>query len=299
MVIYIMLTTISPAFIGIGSGLPCHASPDQGGARARRRAPRVRARGPRAAGGSGISRTRRSGSGGDSTARRAWMMSGHVNAFAFLGDVSPRIRADSGVAQVSRVAEVPRRDDGAVLPGREHAGARHEKAPDALPRVPIVGFAERLIGTRCHALALSCGRYRPHVRAQNEPPARERTEVLIAAAVSDLFARLPRHLQIRFADVPRRDPAARDPKPNLRARQAAQGHPAPTSGSPERWRRRRGAREPAAGHAPTRVGARHARRSHGGFRARASDQRRGRCGDPCGGGRRPMFRRPSATSRTS
>ena len=76
------------------------------------------------------------------------------------------------------------------------------RAEVGVPQMRGVGFAERLLRTWFLPWLFRVAGQGLHVRTQNEPPARERTEVLIAAAVSDLFARLPEQLQARFAGVP-------------------------------------------------------------------------------------------------
>ena len=138
--------------------------------------------------------------------RRFWLMCGHVNAIAFLGSVvGAQIAKSQGVHPGLLVG-------GEILFGAlsvlSYLGANalarlmERRESGKRPQFLGVGYAERMIGTRVMNWLFRVAGRGLTVPAQNEPPARERTEVLLAAAVSDVFARLPAELQARFAGVP-------------------------------------------------------------------------------------------------
>jgi serine/threonine-protein kinase len=160
--------------------------------------------------------------------RRYWMLSGHVNAFAFA--VTTVAAPFAGLmTRPLRGLEVA---FGALaglsyLASSSVERAMRKRADRTLPQFSsllIDGLGDRLMRTWVMPWLFRVARLGLDVRAQNEPPARERTELLIASAVSDLFARLPQHLQTRFADVPRVIKRLESEAEALRKR--PEGHPA-------------------------------------------------------------------------
>jgi len=149
--------------------------------------------------------------------KRFWMWSGHAGAIGFLATAIA-----NGIAGAAGVATGAFHGTEILLgglAGLSYLGAagiaramqkRGEGAPPQPPgplKVALmapegVGFTERLLGTRFIGWLFRVAGRGLDVRAQNAPPAPERTEVFVAAAVSDLFARLPRQLQDRFGGVP-------------------------------------------------------------------------------------------------
>jgi len=76
------------------------------------------------------------------------------------------------------------------------------KAVWSAERTQTLGLGERLMGTRFVDWLFRAARVGLDVQTQNEPPASERTEVLIGVAAGELFDRLPPRLRAQFAAVP-------------------------------------------------------------------------------------------------
>ncbi len=227
-VIYIAFTTISPVFVGVSSVLRATRHLIKAGlgpADVRRAFEReVRARREEA---ESVALAGPIPSADLARRRRRWMMTGHVSAAAFLASVvATKLARSFGVDPKTFfgiAAGLGAMTGLSYLAANTLTRAIRKGAEGVLPKFLGYGFAERLITTRFTGWLFRVAGRGLHVRQQNEPPARERTEVLIAAAVSDLFARLPHHLQSRFADVPAVIHRLETEAERLRARQDSSG----------------------------------------------------------------------------
>jgi len=159
--------------------------------------------------------------------RRRWLISGHVSAAISVASIAASNLAHSFGASPKSFLTIG-------LPLGAMAGLSYlaantlkraiEKGDlEVTPKSLGVGRAERLVTSWIMPWLFRVAGRGLNVRQQNEPPARERTEVLIAAAVSDLFARLPHQLQTRFADVPGLIHRLEMEAERLRAQQDASG----------------------------------------------------------------------------
>jgi eukaryotic-like serine/threonine-protein kinase len=234
-VIWIALTTISPILIGVGSVVRATRHLIEAGfspadvCRAFEREVRARreeAESVALAGPVPVAALERR--------RRRWLMAGHLSAIGFLASVvATTLARKFGVAPkpfMTIAFPLGAMTGLTYLAATTLTRAMKKGAENVLPRFRSIGFAERLIGTPFMDWIFRVAGGGLEVRPQNEPPARERTEVLVAAAVSDLFARLPRQLQTRFADVPAVIHRLETEAEQLRARQDGSG----PSGAEER-----------------------------------------------------------------
>jgi hypothetical protein len=164
--------------------------------------------------------------GGDTVERtevrfRRWLWMGHLGAAGMLAStIAGRVLA-LPAGPVHAIVILTGALGGLGYLGAIGVGAhlRHRAKGTARARVNI-GLTERLLRTRFADWFFRAAGIGIKVHAQNAPPPRERTEVLIASEVAELMSRLPRELQDRFADVPnvmRRLEAEAD---QLRRRQA-------------------------------------------------------------------------------
>lgn len=159
--------------------------------------------------------------------RRRWLMTGHVSAVASVASiVAAKLAHSFGATPKSFLTiGIPL----GAMAGMCYLAANAlkramERGADSIPPKFLgIGRTEKLVTSWLMPWLFRVAGRGLTVRQQNEPPARERTEVLVAAAVSDLFARLPRQLQARFADVPGVIHRLETEAERLRAQQDASG----------------------------------------------------------------------------
>jgi serine/threonine-protein kinase len=158
--------------------------------------------------------------------RRRWLMIGHVSAVVSVASIiATKLTHSFADPRTFLTIGIPL----GALAGLSYLAASALKrmmkkaAEGVTPKFLGIGRAEQLVTSWVMPWLFRVAGRGLNVRQQNEPPARERTEVLIAAAVSDLFTRLPRELQARFADVPGVIHRLEIEAERLRARQDASG----------------------------------------------------------------------------
>jgi len=159
--------------------------------------------------------------------RRRWLLMGHVSAVVSVASIIATKLAHSFGADPKSflVIGLPAGALAALSYLAANALKRMIKqgGERVTPKFLGIGRAERLVTSWVMPWLFRVAGRGLNVRQQNEPPARERTEVLVAAAASDLFARLPQHLRTRFADVPGVIHRLEAEAERLRAQQGASG----------------------------------------------------------------------------
>jgi hypothetical protein len=135
--------------------------------------------------------------------RRGWLWLGHGGLITFV------VLAGfaSTIAPITKHSALPAVMAVSFLLGLFSYGAAlflslRPQSREIAQRTQAMGLGERLMGTRIVDWLFRAARVGLDVQTQNEPPASERTEVLIGVAAGELFDRLPPRLRAQFAAVP-------------------------------------------------------------------------------------------------